>query len=86
VDIRHVVVLMLENRSFDCMLGNLYPSGPGYDGLTGTERNIWHRPDGSQQVIEVWQDPALTARTGLHPRSRSRRAVRRYPHANPRIA
>ncbi len=63
MDIRHVVVLMLENRSFDCMLGNLYPSGPGFDGLRGNERNIWHRPDGSQQVIEVWQDPSLTART-----------------------
>ena len=25
MDIRHVVVLMLENRSFDCMLGMLYP-------------------------------------------------------------
>ena len=26
MDIKHVVVLMLENRSFDCMLGMLYPS------------------------------------------------------------
>src|SRR5260370_41026101 len=34
VDIEHVVVLMLENRSFDCMLGRLYPNDPDYRGLT----------------------------------------------------
>ncbi len=44
MDIKHVVVLMLENRSFDCMLGMLYPSGEAFDGLTGTEQNIWHKP------------------------------------------
>ncbi|MBV9315104.1 MAG: hypothetical protein JO100_15555 [Pseudonocardia sp.] len=40
----HIVVLMLENRSFDHMLGFLYndsdnrsPLGHPYDGLTGTE-------------------------------------------------
>ena len=43
--IEHVVVLMLENRSFDHMLGFLYPgnlapSGQQFDGLTGTESNI----------------------------------------------
>jgi phospholipase C len=38
-EIRHVVVLMLENRSFDCMLGDLYPAGPGFNGLTGKESN-----------------------------------------------
>ena len=40
----HVVVLMLENRSFDHMLGFLYPgnvspSGQPFDGLTGNETN-----------------------------------------------
>ena len=40
----HVVVLMLENRSFDHMLGFLYegnvsPSGQPFDGLSGTESN-----------------------------------------------
>lgn len=63
MDIRHVVVLMLENRSFDCMLGMLYPSSVGFDGLTGAEMNAWHKPDGSQQHIQVWVDPALTAQT-----------------------
>jgi len=38
-EIRHVIVLMLENRSFDCMLGDLYPAGPGFNGLTGNESN-----------------------------------------------
>jgi phospholipase C len=58
--IDHVVVLMLENRSFDCMLGMLYPSGPGFDGLIGTEFNTWHKPDGSIQDIQVWTDPTLS--------------------------
>lgn len=62
MDIKHVVVLMLENRSFDCMLGMLYPSDDKFDGLTGTECNVWHKPDGSQQTIEVWKDPALDAK------------------------
>ena len=37
--IEHVVVLMLENRSFDSMLGRLYPDNPEFDGLQGTESN-----------------------------------------------
>jgi phospholipase C len=63
MDIRHVVVLMLENRSFDCMLGMLYPNSEDFDGLIGIESNTWHKPDGSQQQIPVWKDPELTAQT-----------------------
>jgi phospholipase C len=44
VSVGHIVVLMLENRSFDHMLGFLYrdtgnvsASGAPFDGLTGTE-------------------------------------------------
>jgi phospholipase C len=42
--VQHIVQLMLENRSFDHMLGFLYPgrSGPGgqpFEGLLGTESN-----------------------------------------------
>src|SRR5580698_61745 len=44
--INHIVVLMLENRSFDHMLGLLYsasgnvsPSGQPFEGLTGKESN-----------------------------------------------
>ena len=58
--VRHVVVLMLENRSFDCMLGLLYPSGPGFDGLTGAEENVWHQAGGGTEAIQVWRDPTLS--------------------------
>jgi phospholipase C len=44
--IQHIVQLMLENRSFDHMLGFLYadsgnvsPTGQAFEGLTGTESN-----------------------------------------------
>lgn len=60
--IQHVVVLMLENRSFDCMLGRLYQAGPGFDGLTDNKSNFWHQPGGPPQEIMVWHDPTLTAR------------------------
>lgn len=46
LSINHIVVLMLENRSFDHMLGFLYrdadnvsPAGQPFEGLTGTESN-----------------------------------------------
>ena len=38
-DIQTLVVLMLENRSFDHMLGYLKAADPNVDGLTGTEWN-----------------------------------------------
>jgi phospholipase C len=38
--IDHIVVLMLENRSFDSMLGKLYPKSPDFDGLSGSEFNL----------------------------------------------
>ena len=59
--IEHVVVLMLENRSFDHMLGFLYgesgnvsPTGHPFEGLTGTESN----PDASGSPVTVF---SLTA-------------------------
>ena len=50
----NVVVLMLENRSFDHMLGFLYPghvspSGQPFDGLTGTESN----PGSNGQLVTL---------------------------------
>jgi phospholipase C len=53
--IEHVVVLMLENRSFDCMLGSLYPACPGFRGLTFTESNSY------DMTYAVWNDKTLTA-------------------------
>jgi len=37
--LKHVVVLMMENRSFDHMLGALKEQNPAIDGLTGHETN-----------------------------------------------
>ncbi|MDK2124195.1 alkaline phosphatase family protein [Parachitinimonas caeni] len=56
-DIDHVVVLMLENRSFDHMLGFLYgPNDPAlagqtFEGLTGKETN----PDKNGQPVQVFR-------------------------------
>ena len=52
--IEHVVVLMLENRSFDCMLGSLYPACPNFRGLTLTESNSY------DMTYAVWNDKTLT--------------------------
>ena len=56
-DIQHIVVLMLENRSFDHMLGFLYsgqgnvsPADQPFAGLTGAESN----PDGSGGAVSVF--------------------------------
>jgi phospholipase C len=57
--IEHVVVLMLENRSFDCVLGRLYPKSDAFDGLDGTETNPWHRPDGGVEQIGVWNSASM---------------------------
>ncbi|MBW4023040.1 MAG: hypothetical protein HIU92_07835 [Proteobacteria bacterium] len=57
--IEHVVVLMLENRSFDTMLGWLYPGREDFDGLTGQEANPWHRPSG-EVTVKAWNDAGLS--------------------------
>src|ERR1700747_1963874 len=56
--IQHIVVLMLENRSFDHMLGYLYadtgnvsPSGQPFEGLTGSESNL----DTNGNPVSVYQ-------------------------------
>jgi phospholipase C len=59
--IQHIVQLMLENRSFDHMLGFLYadsgnvsPTGQAFEGLTGTESNA----DASGNQVTVYKiDP-----------------------------
>ena len=35
--LKHIVVLMMENRSFDHMLGALKETDPRIDGLDGTQ-------------------------------------------------
>lgn len=49
-NIKHLIVLMLENRSFDHMLG--YSGIPGIDGLQGNESNL----DSSGNAITVSMD------------------------------
>src|ERR1700693_4083769 len=39
-NLKHIVVLMMENRSFDHLLGSLHADDPRINGLTGTETNI----------------------------------------------
>src|SRR5271165_4728439 len=55
--IKHIVQLMLENRSFDQMLGFLYdaanpaPNNQPFEGLTGNETN----PDDTGRQIQVFK-------------------------------
>jgi len=50
--IDHVVLVMLENRSFDHMLGFLYPKSDNFEGLDGTESNL--DADGNEaRVFEI---------------------------------
>lgn len=47
--LKHIVVLMMENRSFDHMLGALKATNPLIDGLNGTETN----PDVNGNPVQV---------------------------------
>lgn len=48
-ELKHIVVLMMENRSFDHMLGALKARDPRIDGLTGNENN----PDTNGAAVKV---------------------------------
>ncbi|MEP7352524.1 MAG: alkaline phosphatase family protein [Acidobacteriota bacterium] len=48
-NLKHVVVLMMENRSFDHMLGALRAEDPRINGLTGKESNL----DTSNEPVRV---------------------------------
>jgi phospholipase C len=58
---------MLENRSFDCMLGWLYHDRPDFDGLQGHESNPWHRDNGAVEQFPVWNDRTLTPEAACIP-------------------
>ena len=65
-----IVVLMLENRSLDHMLGYLYaaegnvsPTGQPFEGLTGNESN----PDASGNAVPVFQIEPTTSNAYLMP-------------------
>jgi phospholipase C len=65
--IDHVVLLMLENRSFDHLLGYLYPKSDTFDGVDGTQSNL---------------DPAGTA-VSVYPITPDKQNAYYYPLANP---
>jgi phospholipase C len=51
-NLKHIVVLMMENRSFDHMLGALKAEDPRINGLTGNESN----PDTTNEPAKVKPD------------------------------
>jgi phospholipase C len=51
-ELKHIVVLMMENRSFDHMLGYLQAEDPRIDGVDGTQSN----PDSAGKEIPVSPD------------------------------
>ena len=53
--LQHVVVLMMENRSFDHMLGGLRAQDPRINGLTGNESN----PDTTGAIVQVQPNAAF---------------------------
>jgi len=57
--IDHIVVLMLENRSFDCLLGKLYPKSDNFEGLSGNEQNL----DANGSPVPVWNKPGTDETT-----------------------
>jgi phospholipase C len=63
--VQHIVQIMLENRSFDHMLGFLYadktgPGGVPFEGLTGTESNL----DANGNAVTVY--PIDTSQPGAY--------------------
>lgn len=60
-NLKHVVVLMMENRSFDHMLGALRQADPRINGLTGNETN----PDSNGQPVKV--EPLALYQSQLDP-------------------
>jgi phospholipase C len=68
--VQHIVVLMLENRSFDHMLGLLYaaegnvsPAGQSFEGLAGTETN----PGANGKAVKVFPIAAGNSLTYFMP-------------------
>ena len=61
--IKHIVVLMFENRSFDNVLGSLYPQGTkNFEGVWNTQNaNVWngaqYRPVHGTDMIQPFPDP-----------------------------
>ncbi len=61
--LKHIVVLMMENRSFDHMLGSLKAVNPAIDGLTGNETN----PDSTGVPVSVAPNAAYQSQLDPDP-------------------
>ena len=59
--LRHVVVVMMENRSFDHMLGSLKAVNPAIDGIDGTQAN----PDSQGNIAKA--EPKAKYQSQLDP-------------------
>jgi phospholipase C len=62
-NLQHVVVLMMENRSFDHMLGALHTQYPAIDGLVGNETN----PDSTNVPATVTPNAAYQSQLDPDP-------------------
>lgn len=56
-NIKHFVVLMMENRAFDHMLGWMHETNPNIVGLNGTQSNPWDFNQPSGQRVFVTKTP-----------------------------
>jgi phospholipase C len=63
VALKHIVVLMMENRSFDHMLGSLHAENPAIDGLAGNETN----PDSTGVPVTVGPNAAYQSQLDPDP-------------------
>jgi phospholipase C len=91
--IRHVVVLMMENRSFDHMLGGLYGAIPGLDGIdpnrpgqnvdAKTGKSFAQTPDAVDVVDEHFNVPHEFTDVQLQMQDRMGHFVDAYRNANP---
>jgi len=61
--LKHIVVLMMENRSFDHMLGSLHAQNPAIDGLAGNETN----PDSTGVPVAVGPNAAYQSQLDPDP-------------------
>lgn len=55
--IKHFVVLMMENRAFDHMLGWMHAENPNIVGLNGTESNPWDYNNPSSEKVFITKTP-----------------------------
>ena len=63
--IKHLIVLMMENRSFDHYLGWLKEQNPAIDGLTGSEANCVVPGNASSGCVTVSKDGYDTVTTHI---------------------